>query len=132
VVLEWHNKAVRIPGNITKAATCSACRKTGQQGRGLVYGYLFRAGPAGIRHCQQENEYLKQMNASPTAALLDPQGEVGRLYSAKTTPHMFIINPAGVLIYDGAIDDKATTEQATSQEQKTTSLRRWRKLPLAN
>jgi hypothetical protein len=69
-------------------------------------------GQQGYVTAQQENDYLKQMKASPTAALLDPQGEVGRLYSAKTTPHMFVINPAGVLIYDGAIDDKATTEQA--------------------
>jgi len=37
---------------------------------------------------------------------------VGRLYSAKTTPHMFVINPEGVLVYDGAIDNKATTDQA--------------------
>jgi hypothetical protein len=52
------------------------------------------------------------MNASPTAVLLDAEGDVGRLYSAKTTPHMFVVNPAGVLIYDGAIDSKATTDQA--------------------
>ena len=38
--------------------------------------------------------------------------DVGKLYSAKTTPHMFVVNPAGVLIYAGAIDSKATTEQA--------------------
>ena len=37
---------------------------------------------------------------------------MGKLYSAKTTPHMFGANPTGVLIYDGAIDSKATTEQA--------------------
>jgi hypothetical protein len=56
----------------------------------------------------QENAYLKEVNASPTAVLLDPTGQLGHLYGAKTTPHMFIINPAGVLIYDGAIDDKPT------------------------
>ena len=52
------------------------------------------------------------MNAAPTAALLDPAGDVGRLYAAKTTPHMFVINPDGALIYDGAIDSKATTDQS--------------------
>jgi len=49
---------------------------------------------------QEENDYVHKMNASPTAVLLDPSGDVGHLYGAKTTPHMFIINPAGVLIYD--------------------------------
>ena len=52
------------------------------------------------------------MHAAPTAALLDPTGDLGHLYDAKTTPHMFIINPAGVLIYDGAIDDKPTPDEA--------------------
>jgi hypothetical protein len=68
-------------------------------------------GQQGYVTAQQENDYMKRMNAAPTAALLDPQGDLGRLYFAKTTPHMFIINPDGVLVYDGAIDSKATTDQ---------------------
>jgi len=52
------------------------------------------------------------MNAAPTAALLDPKGDLGHLYGAKTTPHMFVINPQGRLIYEGAIDDKPTTDPA--------------------
>jgi hypothetical protein len=55
---------------------------------------------------------MRQMHAAPTAALLDPDGQLGRLYDAKTTPHMFVINPEGVLIYDGAIDDRATPDQS--------------------
>jgi len=45
------------------------------------------------------------------ALLLDPSGEVGRMYEAKVTPHLYVIDPAGVLIYAGAIDDKATTNK---------------------
>ncbi len=56
--------------------------------------------------------YVKEQDASPTAVLLDPSGEVGHLYEAKTTPHMFVIDPQGVLIYDGAIDDKPTRDLA--------------------
>jgi len=48
---------------------------------------------------------MKKMGAQPTAAILDPKGEVGHLYGAKTTPNMFIIDPSGKLIYAGAIDD---------------------------
>jgi hypothetical protein len=44
--------------------------------------------------------------------LLDPAGTMGRAYDAKTSPHMFIIDPGGRLVYNGAIDDKPTADQA--------------------
>ena len=53
---------------------------------------------------------MQRMHAAPTAALLDPKGEIGHLYGAKTTPHMFVINPQGQIIYNGAIDDKPTPD----------------------
>jgi peroxiredoxin len=56
-------------------------------------------------------EELKAYKASPTAYLVDPDGHVGRLYGAKTTPDMYVINPRGVLIYKGAIDDKPTADK---------------------
>ena len=45
-----------------------------------------------------------EKKAAPTAMLMDESGKLGQLYSAKTTPHMYIINPQGVLVYAGAID----------------------------
>lgn len=47
-----------------------------------------------------------------TAYLLDPKGEVGRRYGAKATPHLYIVNPDGTLVYRGGIDDKPTTDKA--------------------
>ena len=47
-----------------------------------------------------------------TALLLDPDGKVGRAYGAKNTPHMFIINPEGKIVYEGAIDSKASPNPA--------------------
>jgi peroxiredoxin len=47
-----------------------------------------------------------------TAYLLDPKGEVGSRYGAKATPHMYVVNPAGTLVYRGGIDDKPTTDKA--------------------
>lgn len=44
--------------------------------------------------------------ASPTALLLDDSGKVGRTYGARTTPHMYVVDPKGVLVYAGGIDDK--------------------------
>jgi hypothetical protein len=73
----------------------------------------------------QENTYISAVHADPTAAILDPQGAIGHLYSAKTTPHMFVIDPAGKIIYEGAIDDHATTDVAdvrSSQNYVTAAL----------
>ena len=53
------------------------------------------------------------MHASPSAALLDPTGAIGRLYDARTTPHIFVVDPAGKLIYQGAIDDQPTPDPAS-------------------
>jgi peroxiredoxin len=53
---------------------------------------------------------LKKLKVSHTAYLIDESGAVGRLYGAKTTPHMFVIDQKGAFIYAGAIDDKPTTD----------------------
>lgn len=50
------------------------------------------------------NQLTESRGAAPTGVLLDPTGEVGRQYSAKTTPHMFVVAPDGKLIYMGGID----------------------------
>jgi hypothetical protein len=55
---------------------------------------------------------LAKEQAGGDAYLLDPDGKVGRAYKAKTTPHMFVIDPAGKVVYAGAIDDKPSTDQA--------------------
>jgi len=113
VVLEWHNNGCPYTRKHYESGNMQRLQKE-WTGRGVVWFTVISSAPEqqGYVTAQQENDYLKRMNAVPTAALLDPQGDVGRLYSAKTTPHMFIINPAGVLIYDGAIDSKPTTDQA--------------------
>jgi peroxiredoxin len=112
LVLEWHNNGCPYTQKHYESGNMQRLQKE-WTGKGVVWFTVISSaqGQQGYVTAQQENDYLKQMKASPTAALLDPQGDVGRLYSAKTTPHMFVINPAGVLIYDGAIDDKPTTEK---------------------
>jgi AhpC/TSA family len=113
VVLEWHNNGCPYTRKHYESGNMQRLQKEWTS-RGVIWFTIISSAPGqqGYVTAQQENEYLKRMNASPNAALLDPQGEVGRLYAAKTTPHMFIISPDGVLIYDGAIDSKATTDQA--------------------
>jgi peroxiredoxin len=113
VVLEWHNNGCPYTRKHYESGNMQHLQKE-WTARGVIWFTVISSAPGqqGYVTAQQENEYLKSMNAAPTAALLDPQGDVGRLYAAKTTPHMFIINPQGVLIYDGAIDSKATTDQS--------------------
>ena len=81
-------------------------------GRGVEWFTVISSAPGtqGYVDASAENSYLAKMHAVPTAALLDPSGELGHLYGAKTTPHMFVIDPQGMLIYDGAVDDRPTTD----------------------
>ena len=56
--------------------------------------------------------WMKSKNGAPTATLMDADGKVGRAYAARTTPHMYIVDPQGKLIYAGAIDSKPTSNPA--------------------
>lgn len=65
-------------------------------------------GKQGFSTPSQANKDRKEKGANSTAILLDPTGKVGKMYDAKTTPHMFVIDPKGTLVYQGAIDDTPT------------------------
>jgi len=56
--------------------------------------------------------WMQQQKAGATATLMDADGKVGRAYGARTTPHIYVINASGTLVYAGAIDDKPTASQA--------------------
>jgi peroxiredoxin len=58
----------------------------------------------------------RQWGAAPTAMLMDDSGKVGRAYGARTTPHMYLIDPKGLLVYAGGIDDKRS---ANPEDVKT-------------
>jgi hypothetical protein len=75
-------------------------------------------GTQGYVTAAEENAYLREMKASPTAALLDPQGTLGHLYNAKKTPEIFIIAPDGKLVYQGAIDDHPTSDAGDIPKSK--------------
>jgi len=56
--------------------------------------------------------WFKQHSAAPAAVLMDTNGQIGRAFGAKVTPHMYVIDPNGTLVYAGAIDDKRTANPA--------------------
>ena len=111
VVLEWHNRQCPFVNKHYASGNMQKLQKE-WTAKGVVWFTVISSGPGkqGYMTAAQENAFVKQMKASPTAVLLDPSGEVGHIYGAKTSPHMFVINPQGVLIYDGAIDNKPTTD----------------------
>jgi hypothetical protein len=111
VVLEWANQGCPFDRKHYVSGNMEALQKQ-WTAKGVVWLSVISSAPGeqGYVTPAQENAYLKKMNASPTAAILDPDGTIGRLYQAKTTPHMFVIDPAGKLIYQGAIDDKPTPD----------------------
>ncbi|WP_291199670.1 redoxin domain-containing protein [Hyphomonas sp.] len=69
-------------------------------------------GEQGYADAARANQLTASRGAAPAHVLLDAEGTIGKLYGAKTTPHMFIIAPEGDLVYDGAIDSKATAKVA--------------------
>jgi peroxiredoxin len=111
VVLEWHNNGCPYVGKQYNSGNMQRLQKQ-WTARGVVWFTVLSSAPGkqGYVTAGEENEYMAKMHATPTAALLDPTGEIGHLYDAKTSPQMVVINPQGVVIYDGAIDDKPTTD----------------------
>lgn len=64
------------------------------------------------------NELQKEHKAHSTAYLMDESGKVGRMYGARSTPAMYVIDKAGNVVYAGAIDDKASTDEADIKNAK--------------
>ena len=67
----------------------------------------------GYQTAEAANAYMKEKAAASTARILDPTGTIGQLYGAQTTPHMYVINAEGVLVYAGAIDDNDSFKPET-------------------
>jgi hypothetical protein len=111
VVLEWTNRGCPYTMKHYDSGNMERLQHE-WTARGVIWLSVISSAPGqqGYVNAVEENAYLKQMNAAPTAALLDPAGALGHLYDAKTTPQIFIINSQGVLIYDGAIDNRPSTD----------------------
>jgi len=112
VVLEWANQGCPYDGKHYHSGSMQSLQKE-WTGKGVIWLSVISSAPGqqGYVTPAEEQEYLKKVHAVPTAAILDPTGSIGKLYGAKTTPHIFIVDPTGKLIYQGAIDDKPTPDQ---------------------
>jgi peroxiredoxin len=113
VVLEWVNPGCPYVQKHYGAANMQGTQKAATD-QGVVWlavsttarDHVDYKAPADLA------AWMKSNKAAATATLMDPDGIVGRAYGARTTPHLYIVNPAGLLVYAGAIDSKATANPA--------------------
>jgi len=111
IVLEWTNQGCPYVHKQYGTGNMQATQKWVRDHGGVWLTMDSSAeGRQGYMTAEKATELMKTAQMSSNAILLDPDGTVGHLYGAKCTPHMFIIDLKGTVIYNGAIDDKPTTD----------------------
>ena len=120
IVLEWTNYGCPFVRKHYDSGNMQKLQKE-YTAKDVVWLSIISSAPGKQGHLtpEQAKQTAEEKGAAPTAVLLDGDGTVGHLYEAKTTPHMYVVNPEGQLIYMGAIDsvkspDPATIEGATN------------------
>ena len=113
VVLEWTNHECPYVRKHYGTDTMQTLQRDAT-GQGVVWLTVISSAPGtqGNVSSAEADKLTAERKAAPAAVLLDPDGKIGRLYEAKTTPHMFVIDKDGTLAYMGAIDDKPTANHA--------------------
>jgi peroxiredoxin len=113
VVLEWLNYGCPFVGKHYQSKNMQGLQKK-YTDEGVVWLSVISSAPGKQGHsdAKQAEADRASHGSAATAILLDEKGEVGRLYGAMATPHMYVIDTSGKLVYQGAIDDKPSTDLA--------------------
>jgi peroxiredoxin len=113
VVLEWTNPSCPFVQKHYGSGNMQSLQKrfTGEGVQWIVINSTAAAHSEYLKPAEQK-AWLQKQGAAATVAALDADGKVGRAYAAKVTPHMYLIDPNGVLVYAGAIDDKRSANPA--------------------
>ncbi len=111
VVLEWTNDGCPFVGKHYGSGNMQALQKK-YTGQGVVWFTVVSSAPGtqGYVGPAEANRDTERRGAAPSAVLLDPTGALGHLYGAQATPHMYVIDPQGQLVYMGAIDDMPSVD----------------------
>jgi len=111
VVLEWTNPQCPFVHKFYDSGTMQKLQKS-ETAKGVVWLRInsSAAGHEGYQTVSDLASYEKDHNVAASESLLDPTGAIGHTYGARTTPHMFVINPKGILIYAGGIDNQPSTD----------------------
>jgi peroxiredoxin len=114
VVLEWTNHECPFVVKHYGSGNMQKTQKAAVEG-GAVWLSIVSSAPGKEGHVTPEeaSKIVADSGAPVTAKILDEKGDIGKLYGAKTTPHMFVIDKDGTLVYAGAIDDKPSTDPKT-------------------
>ena len=106
VVLEWTNHDCPFVAKHYKTGNMQKTQEYAKK-RGVIWLTIISSAPGTQGHVLSDkaNELTTSRNALPKHVLFDPKGDVGLIYGAKTTPHMYVIDAKGILRYQGAIDD---------------------------
>ncbi len=110
VVLEWINHDCPFVKKHYDKGHMQALQKEATD-KGVVWLSICSSAPGkqGHQSAEGHNKLAKAKGVHATAILIDEDGKVGKAYKAETTPHMYVINSEGLLVYQGAIDDKRST-----------------------
>jgi len=119
VVLEWTNPECPFVQKHYDSSNMQSLQKA-WGGKDVVWLTINSTHPrhGDYKKPEQMASLWKQKNAAPQAILMDSDGKVGRMYQARTTPHMYIVNPQGSLVYAGGIDDKRSANPADVKTAK--------------
>jgi peroxiredoxin len=111
VVLEWFSSQCPYTLKHYNTGNMQRLQRTYTE-KGVVWLSIVSSAPGreGYTTAAKANDLTRQWAAAPTAVVRDTAGTIGHLYDARNTPQMFVINPAGTLVYAGAIDDKRTSD----------------------
>jgi hypothetical protein len=111
VVLEWTNNGCPYVQKHYNSGHMQGLQKEATA-EGVVWLTIISSAPGfqGYLTGPQARRWKAKVGAHSSDVLLDPKGTVGRAYAARTTPHMFVIDRTGRLVYMGGIDDQATTD----------------------
>ena len=111
VVLEWTNDGCPYVKKHYNSGNMQKTQETATAD-GVVWLTVISSaeGKQGYVTPEQADKLTADRGAKPTDVVLDTDQSIGRAYEAKTTPHMYVIDPAGKLVYAGAIDDKPTAD----------------------
>ncbi len=115
VVLEWTNHKCPFVVKHYKSGNMQKLQKTVTD-EGAVWISIVSSAPEKQGHLTPEESMTidKENGSSFTHKILDESGEIGQAYGAKTTPHMYVINPEGTLVYAGAIDSIPDADPASA------------------
>jgi hypothetical protein len=116
VVLEWTNPECPFVRKHYDSGNMQGLQKE-WSGKGVVWLAVnsTRSGHSEFRSGPEMTGWMRAQDAAPTATLIDGTSATGRAYGARTTPHMFVVDPAGTLIYNGAIDDRRSANPADAK-----------------